>query len=295
MSEAHSRRVRGLSAEQTPHPARIASAPPSPTRGEGRKKRHYRNAASNSSGASTIIMWPAPGNDDGARIRRRCRQRLAGLRGRHHVALAENEGRGHLDLRGSRERILIGVAGVEIVVEHARPRLLQHALRALMHPQSRREAAAEFGLEAEAPDRDHVDGIGIVELRGLEQIGPHRHRGGGADQAEAGNLVGMPRGRLQRDQRSHRMPDQLAPSARRPHRAARRSSRPCRRWSEAARRTSGRVPAGPAPARNSRDARTSGCAAPRSNDRSPRRAASRPPAATDRMDGRRWQRRHQHH
>ena len=41
--------------------------------------------------------WPAPGHDS-ARIRRRRREGLAGLRWRHHVALAENEGRGHLDL-----------------------------------------------------------------------------------------------------------------------------------------------------------------------------------------------------
>ena len=39
-----------------------------------------------------------------------------------------------LDLRGCCERVLIGIAGVQIIVQHARPRLLQHALRALMHP-----------------------------------------------------------------------------------------------------------------------------------------------------------------
>ena len=53
-------------------------------------------------------------NNDGARIRRRRRERLAGLRGCHHVTLAENEGRGHLDLRRGREPVLIGIAGVEI-------------------------------------------------------------------------------------------------------------------------------------------------------------------------------------
>ena len=52
----------------------------------------YRNAASNSSGASAIIMWPAPGSTTVREFGSRRRQRLAGLRGRHHVALAEDEG-----------------------------------------------------------------------------------------------------------------------------------------------------------------------------------------------------------
>jgi S1-C subfamily serine protease len=70
-------------------------------RSESRPGAAYRNAASNSSGASAMIMWPAPERRR-ERIGRCRRQRLAGLRGRHHVALAENEGGGHLDLCRSR-------------------------------------------------------------------------------------------------------------------------------------------------------------------------------------------------
>ncbi len=138
-----------------------------------------RNAASNSSGASTIIMWPAPGSTTVRAFGVAAASALPALAGRHHVALAEDEGGGHLDLRGGGERVLVGIAGVEIVIQNARPRLLQHALRALMHPQSRRKAAAKFSLEAEAPDRDHVEGIGIIGLGRLEQVWAHGHRGGG--------------------------------------------------------------------------------------------------------------------
>ena len=104
---------------------------------------------------------------------------------------------------------MIGVAGVEIAVQHTGARQLQHALCALMHPQSRCEAAAEFGLETKTPDRDHVDRIGIVGISRFEQIRAHRHRGGGSDQAQAGNLARMPRGCFERNQRAHGMTDQL--------------------------------------------------------------------------------------
>ena len=91
---------------------------------------------------------------------------------------------------GGSERALIGVAGGEIVEQHAGPALFEHALRAAVHPQAGREAAAEFGLKSKAPDRDHVDGGLIVGFGGLEQIGADRHGRRRADQAERGDLAG---------------------------------------------------------------------------------------------------------
>ena len=63
MSAAHSRRVRGLSADRASSGETACDAT-SPTRREAKSgvQRYYRNAASSSSGASTIIMWPAPGS-----------------------------------------------------------------------------------------------------------------------------------------------------------------------------------------------------------------------------------------
>ena len=239
------------------------------------------NAASNSSGRSTIIMWPAPRSTTVREFGSAAASALPAFAGVIMSRSPRMSVVGHRDLRGGGQRILIGVAGGEVVEQHAGPALFEHALGAGVHPQSRREAAAEFGLKAEAPDRDHVDGCMIVGLRGLEQIGPDRHGGRGADQAERRNLCRMPRGGLQRNQRSHGMTDQPCAWRRRPRRAARRSSRPSRRWCAAARRKSGRGRANPAPARHSRDARTIGCARPRPYDRSRRRAAARWSAASE--------------
>jgi len=66
------------------------------------------------------------------------------------------------------ERPLIGVAGGEIVEQHAGPAPFEHALRAAVHPQTGREAAAELGLKSKSPDRDHVDGRLVVGFRSLE-------------------------------------------------------------------------------------------------------------------------------
>ena len=101
------------------------------------------SAASSSSGRSTIIMWPAPRNtmvrefaSAAASARRPCRS--------HHVAFAKDHGGRDRDLCGRRQRALIGVARSEIVEQHAGPAMFQHALGAAMHPQSRREAAAQL-------------------------------------------------------------------------------------------------------------------------------------------------------
>jgi hypothetical protein len=61
-------------------------------------------------------------------------------------------------LRGGGECSLIGVAGGEIAEQHAGPALFKNPLRAKVHPQTRREAAAKFRLKTKAPDRDHIDG-----------------------------------------------------------------------------------------------------------------------------------------
>jgi hypothetical protein len=100
----------------------------------------------------------------------------------HHVALAEQQGCGHLDRRSSRDRVLIGVAGREIVEQHAVLAALEQPLRAAMHPHSRREATAEARCVAEPPDRDHVDRGVVVGFRGLQQIGADRHGRRGTDQ-----------------------------------------------------------------------------------------------------------------
>src|SRR6185369_14811283 len=48
--------------ERTPHPALRATFSHKGRREENESRDYYRSAASNSSGASTIIMWPAPGS-----------------------------------------------------------------------------------------------------------------------------------------------------------------------------------------------------------------------------------------
>ena len=143
-----------------------------------------------------------------------------------------------------------------------------------MHPHARRKAAAEFGIEAEAPDRHHVDCIMGVGFGGLQQIGTDRHRRGRADQAERGHFCGMTRGRLERDQRAHGMADQV-----RLGRAGRIQQRrsPVRHLGDGL--SAGPVerpwPGRSAPARQSHDGRTSACAAPRSNDRIRRHGSAR--------------------
>ena len=153
-------------------------------------------------------MWPAPGSTTVREFGSAAASALPALCGGHHVAFAEDQRGRDGDLCRRGERVLIGVAGGEIVEQHAGPAVFKHALRAGMHPQTRREAAAEFRLIAEAPDRDHVDGVMVVGFGGLEQIGADRHGGRGSDQAEAGNFCRMPGGGLERNQRSHGMTDQ---------------------------------------------------------------------------------------
>ena len=58
--------------------------------------RSYRKAASNSSGASHIIMWPTPGSTTVRAFGVAAARSLAGLGRRHHVAIAENEVAGTL-------------------------------------------------------------------------------------------------------------------------------------------------------------------------------------------------------
>ena len=57
------------------------------------------------------------------------------------------------------------------------------------------------------PRAQHIDGGVIVGLGGGEQIARHRNGGGGADQADAGDLPGMSRRGLERDQRPHGVAD----------------------------------------------------------------------------------------
>ena len=99
------------------------------------------------------------------------------------------------------------VAGRKIVRQHALVGAFQQILARARHPNARPFAPADARVKTVAPQVHHVDRVVVVRSGRAQQILRHGHGERGADEAERARFLRVARGKGDRSQRAHGMPD----------------------------------------------------------------------------------------
>ena len=164
------------------------------------------SASRTASGCSAISMWPQFASST-TRTTERAAIRSRVARGGAMASsrpISRLNGAG--DLGRGVQSVAVLVAGVQVVVEHARAAAFEQTDPAAGHPHARCRVAADLCAHAVPPQGDHVEGGMVAGLRGAEQRAGDRHGHRAADQRRGIDAIGVEPGGFQGDQGAHAVP-----------------------------------------------------------------------------------------